>query len=126
MEHAIFYPWLKNTYEINLYEIGNKRIVGFIHAALPSYDPRRDQIPLILNYIKHTLESDKQYWHEKLNKAYSKNSFKEMREISLNLLAIIKEVSNRSPNPQYFTEKYREILKIMSIDEKTYPVFLNG
>ena len=35
MDHAIFYPFLKNQYKIDLYKIGNNRLSDFIKDQLP-------------------------------------------------------------------------------------------
>lgn len=125
MEHAIFYPWLKTNYGIDLYKIGNQRLYEFLHGELPNrkIESEGDQIPLIMNYLKFKIESDDSYWQERLSKAYSKVKFVNLKEIVERLLPIIQQVASKSPDSQCFITKFREALEIMNIKPEIWPDF---
>jgi hypothetical protein len=125
MQHAIFYPWLKTNYEIDLYKVGNQRLVSFLRNELPNLriESEGDQVSLIMNYLKFKIESDDPYWQERLHKAYSKTPFKDLREIAEKALPIIQELISKSTDPQYFVEKYRKVLEAMNIKREIWPDF---
>lgn len=125
MEHAIFYPWLKNNYRIDLYELGKKRLVAFIRDDLPNrkIKSEADQVMLMLNYIKFKVETDDYYWQQRLDKSYSNSQFKDLKEMALRILPIIEELTNNAPNANDFIEKYRSILNIMNIKREIWPKF---
>jgi hypothetical protein len=125
MEHAIFYPWLKNNYGIDLYRVGNQRLVDFLKNKFPNRknESQRDQVSLFLNYIKFKVESDSSYWQERLSRAYSKNKFIDLKLVDERVLPIIQELTSKSLDPHYFIAKYREVLEIMDIKREISPDF---
>lgn len=125
MEHAIFYPHLKADYKINLYEPGNERLVDFIRKVLPNRKIQSDgdKISLILNYVKFKIESNENYWHEMLDRSYSRTEFLDFKGTGQKLLSIIQELARNPLDSQYFIAKYREILEVMDIEDKIWPDF---
>jgi hypothetical protein len=125
MEHAIFYPWLKTTYKIDLYKVGNKRLVDFLRNELPhrKTESKGDQVSLIMNYFKFKVESDNHYWQERIYKAYSKGEFVKLREKAEGSLPIIQELTGKTPDPQFFIEKYHKVLEILNIKQEIWPDF---
>lgn len=125
MEHAIFYPWLNTNYKINLYKVGNQRLVDFLHNELPNrrIESEGDQVSLIMYHLKFKIESDDPYWQGRLDKAYAKATFVELKSVGEKLLSIIQELVSKSPAPQYFITKYREALKVMKIEQEIWPDF---
>ena len=76
MEHSIFYPWLKDNYNFDLYAIGTKRLVEFLSNELPKlsneysiHKYQKQEIRLILNYLKYNTESDDRDLQDRLEKA---------------------------------------------------------
>jgi hypothetical protein len=128
MEHAVYYPLLKGKYQIDLYAIGNERLVDFITNQLPGIgnESAPEKLLLILNYIKYEVESDDQYWLQSLQKAYSKRAPDAM-EIADNLLNLILELAD-TMDAQLLVSRYREVLKILDthfgIPEKLWPDFV--
>jgi hypothetical protein len=55
MEHAVYYPLVKDKYQIDLYRIGNERSADFITEQLPNLgtESAPEKLLLILNYIKY-------------------------------------------------------------------------
>ncbi len=96
MGHAIFYPYLKNRYKINLYKVGNNRLIEFIKNQLPSmkYISQGEKLLLMLNYIRYVIESDDQHWRGILHKAYSEKAPDNLKIIEESLLPIIHELEN--------------------------------
>ncbi|MBI4377895.1 MAG: hypothetical protein HY578_02235 [Nitrospinae bacterium] len=125
MEHAIFYPWLKNNYGIDLYRVGNQRLVDFLKNKFPNRknESQGDQVSLILNYIKFKVESNSSYWQERFSRAYSKNKFIDLKLVGERVLPIIQELASKPPDPQYFIKKYREVLETMNIEQELWPDF---
>jgi hypothetical protein len=69
MEHAVYYPLMKDKYQIDLYKIGNERLTDFITDQLPNIGNKSvpEKLLLILNYIKYEVESDDHYWLDRLH-----------------------------------------------------------
>lgn len=127
MEHAVYYPLLKSKYDIDLYQIGNERLVDFIKNQLPSLKKTTaEEITLlILNYIKYAVESDSIYWLERLQNAYSRNKTG-AKNIAENMLPIIKQISG-TIDPQLFVRQYCQAVEIIDkqfgIPANLWPVF---
>lgn len=121
MEHTIFYPFLKSNYQIDLYKVGNKRLSAFIKGDIHKLKSISDTASLILSYIKFGVESDDDYWKEKLSKIYSKPDYAGCKEKAEKLLPII--TSNNTPTPKDFINKYRQVLKTLDIKQELWPDF---
>lgn len=126
MEHAVYYPWLRDNYNFDLYKVGNQRLVDFIKNEIPKRTivSQADEISLMLNYIKFHVESNNLYWQEKLRKAYSKPVFLSLKEIAERPLPVIMELSADPINPHTFIETYRNVLELMDIERSIWPSFL--
>ena len=129
MGHSIFYSYILNNYKINLYEVGNSRLIGFIKNQLPSLNntSKEESLHLALYYIKYVVESDDQHWLGILHKAYSEKAPDNLRIAEDSLLPIIQELVNE-PNPQNFKEKYRAALEVIEdnfdISRDLWPEFV--
>jgi hypothetical protein len=113
MEHAVYYPLIKNKYQIDLYKIGNKRLVDFIRSQLPNLKNESvpDKLLLMLNYIKYEVESDDHYWLEKLRRAYSKKAL-DVKNVADSLLPVVQKLAS-TKDAQFFISQYRKVLKIV-------------
>lgn len=120
MEHAIFYPWLNDNYKIDLYKRENQRLVDFIRNDLPK---RKDQISLILNYIKFKIQTDEKYWQDRLNKAYSRTDLTGLKDKGESVLPSIQELVSKPPNSQLFVAKYCDALNALNIKREIWPDF---
>lgn len=131
MGHSIFYYYILNNYNINLYEIGNNRLIDFIKNQFPGMKntSQEQKLLLILNYIKYTVESDDQYWQGILHKIYSEKEPDNLEIIEDSLLPIIYELVNE-PNPQNYKDKYRAVLKVLEtnfdISREFWPEFIKS
>lgn len=125
MEHAIFYPWLKTIYKIDLYKVGKQRLVDFLRNELPNrkIESDGDRVSLTLNYLKFKVESDDLYWQERMHKAYTKGEFVKLREKAEGSLPIIQELATKTPDPQDFIGKYCDVLKACNIKREIWPDF---
>ncbi len=114
MEHSIFYPYIVNNYNTNLYEVGNNRLIDFIKKQLPSLNntSNEESLRLTLYYIKYVVESDNQHWLGKLHNAYSEKAPDSLRIAEDSLLPIIRELANE-PNPEKLKGKYRAALEVI-------------
>ena len=113
MEHAVYYPLIKSKYQIDLYKIGNERLVDFIRNQLPNL--KNESIPekllLMLNYIKYEVEADDHSWRERLHQAYSKKAL-DVKNIADSLLPDVQKLA-RTKDAQFFILQYRKVLKII-------------
>lgn len=128
MEHAVYYPFFKDKYHIDLYKTGNERLAKFITEQLPKMGNTStpEKLLLILNYIKYKVESDDHCWIEKLHEAYSEQSIDTMH-IADRLLPSIHELAG-SRDSQFFISRYRKVLEILNhqfdIPAKLWPAFV--
>jgi hypothetical protein len=100
MEHAIFYPWLKNDYNIDLYEQkGKPRIINFIKNDLPFVNVKsQDEVMLLmLNYVKHSVETSNTYWLGRLQNVYDKKLI-QSKELGEKVLQIMRQLSTATPD----------------------------
>jgi len=113
MEHAVYYPILKNKYQIDLYKIGNKRVADFITDQLPGLNniTANEKLFLILNYIKYEVESDDQYQLEKLHDAYSE-IVSDVKTIADKVLHIVQKLAGIT-DAHLFISQYRKVLEIL-------------
>jgi hypothetical protein len=129
MSHSIFYSYILNNYKINLYEVGNSRLIDFIKNQLPSLNntSKEESLRLTLYYIKYVVESDDQHWLGILHKAYSEKAPDNLRIAEDSLLPIIHELVNE-PNPENFNGKYRAALEVIEdnfdISRDLWPEFV--
>lgn len=125
MEHAIFYPWLKNDYNIDLYEKkGKPRIVNFIKNDLPLVSVKsQDKVMLLmLNYVKHSVETNNTYWLERLRNVYEKKLI-QSKELGERILQIMRQLSTATPDAKQYIDKYIDILNILGIKRELWPQF---
>lgn len=128
MEHSIFYSYILNNYKINLYEVGNSRLIDFIKSELPglNYTSKEERLRLTLYYIKYVVESDDQHWLDILHKVYSEKAPDNLRIAEDSLLPFIYELVNE-PNPEHFKGKYRAALEVIEdnfdISRELWPEF---
>lgn len=129
MEHAVYYPLIKNKYQIDLYKTGNERLVDFIKSQLPDLknESTEEKLFLILNYLKYEVESDNHYWLERLHEDYFKKAL-DVKKIADSLLPVVQKLAS-TKNAQLFISQYREVLKIIDthfdIPEEDWPIFCN-
>lgn len=128
MEHAIFYPGLKANYSFDLYTIGKQRLVNFLRNELSVRIKeylinkfQNQKVRLILNFLKWNVESNDNYWQDRLKKAYSKGILAEIRHTAQQVLPIIRSLSNQEPDSKCFKEKYLEVLGTIGIDKQFLP-----
>jgi hypothetical protein len=128
MEHAVYYPLIKNIYQINLYKIGTERLDHFIKSQLPSLknESEPEKLLLLLNYIKYEVESDDHYALEGLHNAYSKKAL-DVKNVADILLPVVRKLASIK-DAQFFIAQYRKILKIIGtnfcIPENLWPNFV--
>ena len=115
MEHAVYYPLIKNKYQIDLYKIGTERLNNFIKSQLPNLknESEPEKLLLLLNYIKYEVESDDHYALERLHNAYSKKAL-DVKNIADRLLRVVQELASIR-DAQFFISQYRKTLKILDI-----------
>lgn len=113
MEHAVYYPLIKDKYQIDLYKIGNERLNRFITDQLPNLGngSTPEKLLLVLNYIKYEVEAGDPYWLESLHKAYSKKA-PDVKNIADSVLLIVKELAG-TKDPQSFIAQYCAVLRIL-------------
>lgn len=113
MEHEVYYPLLKTEYKIDLYKIGNERLVDFVKNQLPTLKSgsTQEKLLLILNYIKYAVESDDPYWQDRLHKSYSKKA-SDVQNTACSLFQIVQELSS-TKDVQLFISQYRKALKFL-------------
>jgi len=127
MEHAVYYPLIKNKYKIDLYKIGKERLDNFIKSQLPNLknESEPEKLLLMLNYIKYEVESDDHYALEKLQIAYS-NKALDVKNVADRLLPVVKKLAN-TKDVQFFISQYQKALKILDthfcIPAKLWPNF---
>ena len=130
MEHAVYYPLMKDIYQIDLYKIGNKRLANFITNQLPDLgnESTPEKLLLILNYIKYEVESDDHYWLERLRETYSKKA-SDVINVGDILLPLIQKLA-RTKDAQFFISQYRKVLKILDtllgVPVELWPTFIAG
>lgn len=132
MEHAVYYPLLKTEYEIDLYEIGNERLFGFIKDQLPNLKSNsvEEKLLLILNYIKYVVESNSPYWQVILYTAYSKKA-SDVKVVADKLVTLTKELAGRLKDINNFISQYRKALEILmyhyhyGISKELWPKFID-
>ncbi len=130
MEHAVYYPLIRDEYQINLYKIGNERLANFITDQLPSMgnESEQEKLLLILNFIKYKVESDSYYWLDKLHEAFSRQAIDAM-QIANSLLPLIQKLA-AIKDMQLFVSQYRKVLEILSIHfdipKELWPAFVSG
>lgn len=130
MEHAVYYPFFKDKYHIDLYKIGNERLANFITEQMPNIGNTSapEKLLLILNYIKYKVESDNHYWLERLHEAYSEQAIDTMH-IADSLLPSIHELAG-TRDSQLFISRYRKVLEILNsqfdIPVELWPAFVTG
>ncbi len=131
MEHAIFYPGLKANYSFDLYTIGKQRLVNFLCTELSVRIKeylinkfQKQKVRLILNFLKWNVESNDNYWQDRLEKAYSKGILAEIRHTAQQVLPIIRSLSNQEPDSKCFKEKYLEVLGTIGIDKQFWPEYM--
>jgi len=128
MEHAVYYPLIKDKYQINLYKIGNKRLANFITDQLPNIG--NESVPkkllLILNYIKYEVESNDNFLLKKLHEEYSERAL-DVIKVTENLLPLVQKLASRK-DAQFFISQYRKVLAVLDshfdIPEKIWPTFV--
>ena len=129
MEHAVYYPLMKGKYRIDLYKIGNERLVNFITDQLPNIgnESEPEKLLLILNYIKYKVESDDHYWLEKLHEVYSKKAI-DVKYIADSLLPLVHELAG-AKEAQLFISQYRKVLETLGthfdIPVEHWPAFVS-
>lgn len=113
MEHAVYYPLMKDKYQINLYKIGNERLAIFITDQLPNSgnESTPEKLLLVLNYIKYEVEADAPYWIENLHNAYSKKA-PDVKNIADSVMLIVKNLAG-TKDSQNFIAQYCAVLKIL-------------
>ncbi|MCG2777903.1 MAG: hypothetical protein L6406_19720 [Desulfobacterales bacterium] len=130
MEHAVYYPLMEGKYQINLYTIGNERLVSFITDQLPTIgnESVSEKLLLILNYIKYKVESDDHHWLKRLYEAYSKQAI-DARHIADSLLPLVQELAG-AKDSHLFISQYRKVLETLGthfdIPVELWPAFLTG
>lgn len=128
MEHAVYYPLMKDNYQIDLYEIGNERLAKFITDQLPNLgnESTPEKLLLILNYIKYEVESDDHYWLERLHESYSKKALDVMNVVD-SLLPFVQKLAS-SKDAQFFISQYRKVLEILNthfnVPVELWPTFV--
>jgi hypothetical protein len=128
MEHAAYYPLMKDKYQIDLYKIGNERLVNFVTYQFPDYgnESGSEKLLLILNYIRYKVESNDHYWLERLQNAYSKRAL-DVIKVTDNLLPLVQKLAS-SKDAIFFISQYRKVLEILDrhfgIPEKIWPTFV--
>jgi hypothetical protein len=127
MEHAVYYPLIKDKYQIDLYKIGNERLSDFITNQLPTLgnESTPAKLLLVLNYIKYEVEADDPQRLESLHKAYSTKS-PDVKNIADSVLLIVKELAG-TKNPKNFIAQYCAVLRILDahfgIPAEQWPYF---
>jgi len=130
MEHAVYYPLIKDKYQIDLYKIGNKRLADFIRRQLPNLknESTPEKLLLTLNYIKYEVESDDRYWLERLHKAYSKEAL-DVINVGDCLLPLVQKLAS-TKDAQFFISQYRKVLEILNthfgVPVELWPTFVTG
>jgi len=130
MEHAVYYPLLKNNYQIDLYKIGNKRLADFITRQLPNLknESTPEKLLLLLNYIKYEVESDDHYWLETLHKSYS-NKALDVINVGGCLLPLVQKLASVK-DAQLFISQYRKVLEIIDahfdVPVELWPTLVTG
>jgi hypothetical protein len=130
MEHAVYYPLMKSRYQIDLYKIGNERLVNFITDQLPNIgnESEPEKLLLILNYIKYEVESDDHYWLEKFHEVYSKKAI-DVNNIADSLLPLVQKLAG-AKDAQLFISQYRKVLETLGyhfhIPVEHWPTFVSG
>ncbi len=128
MEHAVYYPLIKDKYQIDLYKIGNKRLADFIRRQLPNLknESTPEKLLLMLNYIKYEVESDDHYWLERLHQAYSKKAV-DVITAGDSLLPLVQKLAS-TKDAQFFISQYRKVLKILDthfrVPVELWPTFV--
>lgn len=128
MEHAVYYPLIKDKYRIDLYKIGNRRLANFIRRQLPNLknESTPEKLLLMLNYIKYEVESDDHYWIERLHKAYSEKAL-DVITAGDRLLPLVQKLAN-TKDAHFFISQYRKVLKILdthfSVPVELWPMFV--
>ena len=104
---------MEGKYQINLYTIGNERLVSFITDQLPTIgnESVSEKLLLILNYIKYKVESDDHHWLKRLYEAYSKQAI-DARHIADNLLPLVQELAG-AKDSHLFISQYRKVLETL-------------
>ena len=131
MEHAVYYPLIKDKYQIDLYKIGNERLVDFIRNQLPNLKngSAPEKLLLMLNYIKYEVESDDHYWIERLHEAYSKKAL-DVKNVADSLLLPVVQKLARTKDAQFFISQYRKVLIILDthfgVPAELWPTFVTG
>jgi hypothetical protein len=130
MEHAVYYPLMKDKYQIDLYKIGNERLANFITDQLPDLgnESTPEKLLLILNYIKYEVESDDHSWLERLREIYSKKA-SDVINVGDILLPLVQKLA-RTKDAQFFISQYRKVLKILDtllgVPVELWPTFITG
>lgn len=130
MEHAAYYPSIKDKYQIDLYKIGNERLVNFITIQLPNLrnESTPEKLLLILNYLKYKVEADDNYWLERLHKTYSKIAL-DVITVADNLLPLVQKLAN-TKDAQIFVSQYRKVLENLNahfgMPVEPWPTFVTG
>lgn len=122
MQHAIIYPWLKETYGIDLYERGKNRLISYI-GELPKKEAKTEanEFEHKLYYIKHNIESADVYWLGKLSNKYSKPKLSGCKQIAENVLSVIRQLGHCPLDADSFLKKYQEVLRVLNIKEDAWP-----
>jgi|GEM_PF-5533182 len=128
MEHAVYYPLMKDNYQIDLYKIGNKRLANFITDQLPKLrnESTPEKLFLLLNYIKYLAESDNHCWLERLRETYYQKA-EDIIIIGDSLIPLVKKLACIK-NAKFFISQYRKVLEILDthfgIPEDIWPYFV--
>jgi hypothetical protein len=114
MEHFIIFTYILNNYKINLYEVGNSRLIAFIKNQLPDLNNTSNEESLLLTfyYIKHTVESNDQHWQGIMRENYSEKAPDSLKIAEVSLLPIVRELVNE-PTPEIFTTKYHTAMEVL-------------
>ena len=128
MEHAVYYPLIKNKYQIALYKIGTQRLNDFIKSQLPNLknESEPEKLLLLLNYIKYEVESDDHYALERLHNVYSKKAL-DVKNVADRLLPVIQELAS-TKDAQFFISQYQKVLEFITghfnIPTELWPSFV--
>lgn len=127
MEHAIYYPKFKGEYGIDLYNIGNKRLEEFLDRYLgrQASNSGREQIGLILYFIKYHVEANDGNLVNRLDAVYSER-FVKIREKAEEALRIIQGLVGQEPDATNFKDKYHDVLRSLGVSEQHWPGFLHS